>query len=578
MAVLDSKKLLPSSKEGMLAKISSRPSFTPKYSLVPIGDLKPETDSKPSEKKVTLLNQVFVVKNKAISTEKIVCNNTNLYQKSEEKKRKLLERQKREKREEGLEAKKTGDKKEEKGLSVPGLGFLDRVKKFLLFTALGGLLGIVKEYIPQILDFLKFAQPIFDFIEKTAIFLADGFATFIQKSYALNDAIRTEIESFGGDEALKKFDSFTDAFKKYANLAIMLFAAGVPGSIPLKGGKLPGGKLPGGKPKLTPTTPKKPLSKFQLEQARKKAPAVKGPGIGPKSGAPRGGVFRRGPSRTLTRIQTKLIGRKNQLGLSRAARSIGNKANFVGNRLTLGGRVPIIGSLLMGYDTYMQDADGDGEPDKNINKALFVAGGSALGGLAGSFIPIPVLGSMLGSLLGGYVGDLMYEMILGKGPAAAGEKLKKDVTNALKASLDFGKHILDSIGRFFEYLPKIEIAGFKTPLPDTTKIFLGGFDLVGAFKAALFPNTFTFPVAKVTNNDDDTDGDGGGGGGGGGNRGIPPSAIISGGGSDFWTLVAVAAMEDSDAQGRADVAQSIYNRLGDRRYGDSIFKLMKGAC
>jgi murein DD-endopeptidase MepM/ murein hydrolase activator NlpD len=35
---------------------------------------------------------------------------------------------------------------------------------------------------------------------------------------------------------------------------------------------------------------------------------------------------------------------------------------------------------------------------------------------------------------------------------------------------------------------------------------------------------------------------------------------IDGKNSDFWTLVAVAATEDSDAQGQADVAQSIYNR------------------
>jgi murein DD-endopeptidase MepM/ murein hydrolase activator NlpD len=39
--------------------------------------------------------------------------------------------------------------------------------------------------------------------------------------------------------------------------------------------------------------------------------------------------------------------------------------------------------------------------------------------------------------------------------------------------------------------------------------------------------------------------------------GVPQT---TGGNSDFWTLVAIASREDSDAQGRADVAQSIYNR------------------
>jgi len=35
---------------------------------------------------------------------------------------------------------------------------------------------------------------------------------------------------------------------------------------------------------------------------------------------------------------------------------------------------------------------------------------------------------------------------------------------------------------------------------------------------------------------------------------------------DFWTLVAISALEDSDPQGRADVAQSIYNRVASGRF------------
>ena len=51
-----------------------------------------------------------------------------------------------------------------------------------------------------------------------------------------------------------------------------------------------------------------------------------------------------------------------------------------------------------------------------------------------------------------------------------------------------------------------------------------------------------------------------------------PSSITSGGGSDFWTLVAVAAMEDSDGQARADVAQSIYNRKASGAYGSGTIR------
>ena len=82
----------------MLAKVPSRQTFTPTYSLVPVRDLKPEPEVQPRERKITLLNQVVEIKKKTISIEKIVERNTKFQQKSEEKKRKLLERQKREKK------------------------------------------------------------------------------------------------------------------------------------------------------------------------------------------------------------------------------------------------------------------------------------------------------------------------------------------------------------------------------------------------------------------------------------------------------------------------------------------------
>jgi hypothetical protein len=47
---------------------------------------------------------------------------------------------------------------------------------------------------------------------------------------------------------------------------------------------------------------------------------------------------------------------------------------------------------------------------------------------------------------------------------------------------------------------------------------------------------------------------------------------VTGGNADFWTLVAIARMEDSDPQGSADVAQSIYNRVASGIYGGKTIK------
>ena len=49
-------------------------------------------------------------------------------------------------------------------------------------------------------------------------------------------------------------------------------------------------------------------------------------------------------------------------------------------------------------------------------------------------------------------------------------------------------------------------------------------------------------------------------------------ATVTGGNADFWTLVAISRMEDSDPQGSADVAQSIYNRVASGIYGGKTIK------
>lgn len=52
----------------------------------------------------------------------------------------------------------------------------------------------------------------------------------------------------------------------------------------------------------------------------------------------------------------------------------------------------------------------------------------------------------------------------------------------------------------------------------------------------------------------------------------PSGGTVSGGSPDFWTLAAVSALEDGDPQGRADVAQSIYNRASSGVFGTTSIR------
>lgn len=51
-----------------------------------------------------------------------------------------------------------------------------------------------------------------------------------------------------------------------------------------------------------------------------------------------------------------------------------------------------------------------------------------------------------------------------------------------------------------------------------------------------------------------------------------PGMSVTGGNADFWALVAIASLESGTPQGRADVAQSIYNRLASGIYGGKTIK------
>ena len=157
--------------------------------------------------------------------------------------------------------------------------------------------------------------------------------------------------------------------------------------------------------------------------------------------------------------------------LQKAAYQAGPKAQQIAAKASsaaknLMGRIPFMGALMSGIYTYFEDVDPmDGEPDRNLDKALFKAGGTALGGLLGSFIPIPVLGTALGAILGEYVGELFYILIKGDGIGAVGEKLKKDIQKLFEAGKLFAGWAGDGFGRFMEGMPKINIFGKKVPDP-----------------------------------------------------------------------------------------------------------------
>jgi len=149
-------------------------------------------------------------------------------------------------------------------------------------------------------------------------------------------------------------------------------------------------------------------------------------------------LFKGGIGRSTNRIIAK-VGGKKALKVTKALK----KAL---------GRIPIVGGLI----TLVVSLLG-GDP---VTQALFKAGGAVLGGFLGSFIPIPVVGTLFGEIVGEYVGDLMYVLLAkgeGGGAEGVGQKLKDDLTAALSVGQKAMDWVGNGFGRMYEGIPKINI-------------------------------------------------------------------------------------------------------------------------
>ena len=245
------------------------------------------------------------------------------------------------------------------------------------------------------------------------------------------------------------------------------------------GGKL-GGKpkivdpktKPSGKPGMKPTGPRGAARQMQIrhghaargiyenaidngksikqanaavDRALKKGQIVSKPQTGSLGGTDKGSkIIKGGLKKVPGRLGAKILGKA---GLKVV------KATF--------GKIPIMGPIIIAVASLLS-----GEP---VGQALFKGVGAALGGLLGTFIPIPVIGTLLGETIGVFVGDLLFELIRpGGGPEKAGKKFVDAMKPIFETAEIVGKYLENSFNRFIDSVPKqkIPLTNKETPIPD----------------------------------------------------------------------------------------------------------------
>ncbi len=328
-------------------------------------------------KKLTALSirrseeNVSIIKKSLIDIDGLLKSVLTEDQKTERAKRIGKEQEENEQRETKLETPKESKKFNLPKVSLPGMSFLDRIKRFLFFTALGWLFTKFREQLPKLTGIVKIITPIVSVVENVFKFILESVVNFIDRGYQTYDKIQGLVKTVGGEKAQGEFDKISGKLNEYINYVLI-------GGMALTGA----------------------INTF-ANNARKYKPPKPTP-----QGTPRGPVPQRGPIQRVVRPA-----QASTIKASRAV--IGKQATRQLLRLAKGplSRLPIVGALV---EFGLSWALGD-----NPGKAAFRGVGTLLLGAVGSLI-MPGFGTFIGGYAGAELAGKLYDVLFAnKSPEAS---------------------------------------------------------------------------------------------------------------------------------------------------------------
>ena len=415
--------------------------ITPKTSMIPspAGAIVKYTDDSSDKAKAGDSAETLALKIKTsiISVETLLGNSVAFQKKKLDEEKEARDQKKLAEQEKELEKK---EPKESKGkglkLKLPGGGILNSIIKFASNILFGYVMVRLVDFLPKLQGALPIIAGALDGIIDAGEKILNIFATVIDFGYKIVEMGRGLVKNIFGEEGAKKFDTFMTNIKDLiqgfllwkligekifkAIVSKIKFAFNFAKNI-VRRALIAGGRLIGrGGRKL-------------IKGVIGKTGSVISKGVGALS-------------KGAGAVAGKVGGFASKIfGPAAKAISPALKATMPAVK-GFAKRVPILGPIIVGLVSLLS-----GEP---ASQALFKTFGAGLGGALGSFIPIPVLGTLIGETIGVYVGDLLYELILGGGVEAVGNRMKEDFTKLLSGGKIVFNWLKDGVGRFLEGLPK----------------------------------------------------------------------------------------------------------------------------
>jgi hypothetical protein len=400
---------------------------------------------------------LVVIRKSTIDAEKALKNEQKAHKKKFKKDQKKAQKKKRIARESWLEgaSKKIGAATGAIASKTGITSLWDTIIQLISVTFLGWL----TRYLPQILGFAKF---VIEWVGKIGSFIAMLVTPVIKGVMWIAGAGAKLVSMLLGtdpEEAAQKnlLGNLADIQKKVPLMEAAFAAFMVFGGIgKIKKLRKPGEVKPKSKKKLSKAdrrnAAKKRLRNRKANKnlkkvkdfGRKKATQIKG------AVAKKSGKIGKVASKVGSKIG-KVAGKVGKLGgkLMKGMKFLGKFA-----------KIPIIGPLIVAVTQILA-----GEP---IAKALFMGLGAALGGGLGTVLAGALTATGIGSVLapiamilgegiGMFVGELLYEAMLGKGPGAAMKRLGEVVGGIFKGIGNVGKAIMKFIfgGGIWKFLGNI---------------------------------------------------------------------------------------------------------------------------
>ena len=339
-----------------------------------------------------------------------------LKDKAAQKERKAAEKDKRAAQESKTEKPKK-PKKESGGFAekIPGVGLLGGIFGFITKFLYGVVILKLIEFLPKLkglLGFLKGAGKVFNFLIDGAGFILDALIGFVDFGYKLVDGAEKIVGKIFGEEGAEKFRTFIKNFTTLINSFLIFKIL---------------------KDKVLGAIIRNIKNAFKFAKNIIKTAGKIAAKLFPNLAKGAGKIFQAGKG-----LVSKGIAKVGGF----AAKIFGKAAGvispaFKGAKPFLSkffGKVPIVGPLVITIVSLLS-----GEP---ASQAIFKGLGAALGGALGTFIPIPILGTLIGETIGVFVGDLLYTLLMGGGIKEVGQKLKDTFMTIFKG----GKAVADWVG------------------------------------------------------------------------------------------------------------------------------------